>query len=85
MQYAAGESLRPYHSHVSGNFEAESQYAGMIDVGQELTVDAPLQWAEGSTPQQIQVGNVTVLTDFDARSLEQLGFHSARLLIQPLD
>ena len=85
MQYAAGESLRPYHSHVSGSFEAESQYAGMIDVGQELTVDAPLHWAEGSTPQQIQVGNVTVLTDFDARSLEQLGFHSARLLIQPLD
>ncbi|MBT0322576.1 aerolysin family beta-barrel pore-forming toxin, partial [Vibrio campbellii] len=85
MQYAAGESLRPYHSHVSGTFEAESQYAGMIDVGQELTVDAPLHWAEGSTPQQIQVGNVTVLTDFDARSLEQLGFHSARLLIQPLD
>ncbi|EDP59920.1 aerolysin family beta-barrel pore-forming toxin [Vibrio sp. AND4] len=85
MQYAAGASLRPYYSHVSGTFEVESQYAGMIDVGKELTVDTPLQWAKDSSPLQIQAGDVTVKTDFDAGALAQLGFHSARLLVQPID
>ena len=34
MQYATGGSLRPFHSFVSGDFYAESQYAGTIEIGQ---------------------------------------------------
>ncbi|YCO05008.1 aerolysin family beta-barrel pore-forming toxin [Vibrio sp. VNB-15] len=85
MQYAAGATLQPYYSHVSGVFDAESQYAGMIDVGEELTVDSSLNWDEGSSIKQLQVGDISVLTDFDSRSLAQLGFSSARLLIQPIN
>jgi hypothetical protein len=34
MQYATGGSLRPFHSHVSGDFYADSQFAGTIEIGQ---------------------------------------------------
>ena len=34
MQYAAGASLRPFYTHVSGQFNAESQYSGLIDIGE---------------------------------------------------
>ena len=40
MQYAAGASVRPFYSYVSGQFNAKSQYSGMIDIGAEHSVDS---------------------------------------------
>ncbi|NOJ17370.1 aerolysin family beta-barrel pore-forming toxin [Vibrio jasicida] len=85
MQYAAGATLQPYYSHVSGLFDAESQQIGMIDVGRELAVDTPLNWDKNAHVQHLQIGDISVVTDFDSSVLDRLGFRAAHLLVQPIN
>ncbi|UTZ37629.1 aerolysin family beta-barrel pore-forming toxin [Vibrio campbellii] len=86
MQYATGASLRPFHSYVSGDFYAESQYAGTIEIGQPSPLglrDRSTDNLSGGATQR--VGDVEVTTNFDASKLSALGFEGAQMSIQAAD
>jgi hypothetical protein len=86
MQYATGASLRPFHSYVSGDFYAESQYAGTIEIGQPSPLGlraSSTDTLSGGTTQR--VGDVEVTTNFDASKLSALGFEGAQMSIQAAD
>jgi hypothetical protein len=57
----------------------------MIDVGRELAVDTPLNWDKNAHVQHLQIGDISVVTDFDSSVLDRLGFRAARLLVQPIN
>ncbi len=86
MQYATGASLRPFYSYVSGDFYAESQYAGTIEIGQASPLGISTRSAndlpQGNTQ---RVGDVEVTTNFDANELSALGFEGAEMTIQAAD
>ena len=86
MQYATGASLRPFHSYVSGDFYAESQYAGTIEIGQPSPLGLRARSTDtlsgGATE---RVGDVEVTTNFDASKLSALGFEGAQMSIQAAD
>ncbi|MHA2707350.1 aerolysin family beta-barrel pore-forming toxin [Vibrio owensii] len=83
MQYATGASLRPFYSYVSGDFYAESQYAGTIEIGQASPLGIRTRSAndlpQGTTQ---RVGDVEVITNFDADELSALGFEGAEMTVQ---
>lgn len=83
MQYATGASLRPFYSYVSGDFYAESQYAGTIEIGQASPLGISTRSAndlpQGNTQ---RVGDVEVTTNFDADELRALGFEGAEMTVQ---
>lgn len=83
MQYATGASLRPFYSYVSGDFYAESQYAGTIEIGQASPLGISTRSAndlpQGNTQ---RVGDVEVTTNFDADELSALGFEGAEMTVQ---
>ncbi|MEZ8037609.1 aerolysin family beta-barrel pore-forming toxin [Vibrio crassostreae] len=84
MQYAAGASLRPFYTHVSGQFSAESQYSGLIDIGEEHSVDSFDAMTALNNHKNYYVGDVQVVTDFDSEILAQLGYEDAQLMINPI-
>ncbi|MGR5334047.1 aerolysin family beta-barrel pore-forming toxin [Vibrio gigantis] len=84
MQYAAGASLRPFYTHVSGQFSAESQYSGLIDIGEEHSVDSFDAMSALNNHKIYYVGDVQVVTDFDSEILAQLGYEDAQLIINPI-
>ncbi|WP_146491225.1 aerolysin family beta-barrel pore-forming toxin [Vibrio sp. T20] len=84
MQYAAGASLRPFYTHVSGQFSAESQYSGLIDIGEEHSVDSFDAMTALNNHKIYYVGDVQVVTDFDSETLAQLGYEDAQLMINPI-
>lgn len=84
MQYAAGASLRPFYTHVSGQFSAESQYSGLIDIGEEHSVDSFDAMSALNNHKIYYVGDVQVVTDFDSEILAQLGYEDAQLMINPI-
>ncbi|WP_372384304.1 aerolysin family beta-barrel pore-forming toxin [Vibrio sp. BS-M-Sm-2] len=84
MQYAAGASLRPFYTHVSGQFSAESQYSGLIDIGEEHSVDSFDAMSALNNHKIYYVGDVQVITDFDSEILAQLGYEDAQLMINPI-
>ena len=79
MQYAAGASLRPFHSYVSGDFYAESQYAGTMEIGEESPIEMSKLNSESQNVSFIRAGEVEVVSDFDREKLERLGFRDADL------
>ncbi len=79
MQYAAGASLRPFHSYVSGDFYAESQYAGTMEIGEESPIEMSKLNSESQNVSLIRAGLVEVVSDFDREKLERLGFRDADL------
>ncbi len=82
MQLATGGSLRPFHSFVSGEFFAESQYAGSIIIGQP---NADGRSIEGENQTTVQLGNIEVTTNFDAQELSDLGFEGAEFNVRLAD
>ncbi|OOE51604.1 hypothetical protein BZG12_12190 [Salinivibrio kushneri] len=88
MQWATGKSLRPFYSYVSGDFYAESQYAGTIEVGQAKSFtshhatrskrSAPLMASHD------RVNGVELISNFDSDELAALGFDNAELTIKPV-
>lgn len=83
MQYATGASLRPFYSYVSGDFYAESQYAGTIEIGQASPLGISTRSANDSPQGNTQrVGDVEVTTNFDADELSALGFEGAEMTVQ---
>lgn len=86
MQYATGASLRPFYSYVSGDFYAESQYAGTIEIGQASPLGIRTRSAN-DLPQGTsqRVGDVEVTTNFDADELSALGFEGAEMTVQAAD
>ncbi|WP_373943657.1 aerolysin family beta-barrel pore-forming toxin [Vibrio chagasii] len=84
MQYAAGASVRPFYSHVSGQFYAKSQYSGMIDIGAEHSVDSFDVVGVLTNHKTYHAGDVTVVTDFDPEALDRLGYRDAQLMITPI-
>ena len=62
MQYAAGASLRPFHSYVSGDFYAESQYAGTMEIGEDSPIDMSELDTESLSMSPIRVGKVEVVS-----------------------
>ena len=89
MQYATGGSLRPFHSYVSGDFYAESQYAGTIEIGQAKPLNAGGLRSESSIDGENQIteqlGNIDVTTNFDAQELSDLGFEGAEFNVRLAD
>ncbi len=89
MQWATGGSLRPFHSFVSGDFYAESQYAGAIEIGQAKPLNADGLRSggsiEGENQTTEQLGNIDVTTNFDAQELSDLGFEGAEFNVRLAD
>ncbi|MDH5976636.1 aerolysin family beta-barrel pore-forming toxin [Vibrio splendidus] len=84
MQYAAGASVRPFYTYVSGQFSAESQYSGMIDIGTEHSIDSFNAMTPSGDYTIYYAGDIKVLTDFDPAALAQLGYNSAQLTLTPM-
>ncbi|MDN3608680.1 aerolysin family beta-barrel pore-forming toxin [Vibrio ostreicida] len=89
MQYATGSSMRPFSSSVSGDFYAQSQFAGTIEVGQATPIGSTSQnrrVKRSSAPLMTKtVGNIEVSTNFDADELQALGFGNAQLTVTTAD
>ncbi len=89
MQYATGGSLRPFHSFVSGDFYAESQYAGTIEIGQAKPLNSgglrSRSAIEGENQTTEQIGDIDVTTNFDAQELSDLGFEGAEFNVRLAD
>ncbi|MPS33108.1 MULTISPECIES: aerolysin family beta-barrel pore-forming toxin [unclassified Salinivibrio] len=87
MQWATGKSLRPFYSHVSGDFYAESQYAGTIEVGQAKSFTSHhATRSKRSAPfmaSHDRVNGVELISNFDSDELAALGFENAELTIKP--
>ncbi|WP_163832055.1 aerolysin family beta-barrel pore-forming toxin [Spartinivicinus ruber] len=86
MQYAAGRSLRPFYSHVSGDFYAESQYAGTIDLGKAYKIGAKTR-VQRSEPLRGENagGGIEIISNFDAEELKALGFGNAEFTVKPVE
>ncbi|WP_337969457.1 aerolysin family beta-barrel pore-forming toxin [Vibrio pectenicida] len=84
MQYATGASLRPFYSQVSGDFNAESQFAGTIEIGQATPISNRTKRSTEALVSK-QIGDIEITTNFDAQELEALGFGDAQLTITPVE
>ncbi|WP_114783852.1 aerolysin family beta-barrel pore-forming toxin [Vibrio tetraodonis] len=84
MQTVTGESLRPFYSRVSGDFNAESQFAGTIEIGQATPISNRVKRSAEPLVSE-QVGDVEITTNFDAQELAELGFTDAHLSITPAE
>ncbi len=84
MQYATGASLRPFYSQVSGDFNAESQFAGTIEIGQATPISNRTKRSTEALVSE-QIGDIEVTTNFDAQELKELGFGDAQLTITPAE
>ena len=73
MHYATAASLRPFNSYVSGDFNAESQFAGNIEIGEPGLIEEIS--SDSST-------GVDFISNFDADGLEALGFSNAKLTMR---
>ncbi|MFA0036569.1 aerolysin family beta-barrel pore-forming toxin [Vibrio chagasii] len=89
MQWATSHSLRPFHSYVSGDFYAESQYAGTIEIGEAKSLSADGLSVRSSIEGENQVtehlGGIDVTTNFDAQELSDLGFEGAEFNVRLAD
>lgn len=88
LQRATGKSLRPFYSYVSGDFSAESQYAGTIELGQAKPIDeAGSSRVKRSISPMITTGKangVELISNFEPDELASLGFDNAELTIKPM-
>ncbi|CAK1748223.1 Aerolysin [Vibrio crassostreae] len=88
MQYATGGSLRPFHSYVSGDFYADSQFAGTIEIGQATPIVNNLR-SKRSTDSVNEtterIGDIEVTTNFNADELSDLGFEGAEMNISVVE
>ncbi|OOE93113.1 aerolysin family beta-barrel pore-forming toxin [Salinivibrio sp. AR640] len=88
MQWATGKSLRPFYSYVSGDFYAESQYAGTIELGQAKPIGkaASARVKRSISPMTTtgEANGVELISNFDSDELASLGFDNAELTIKPV-
>lgn len=88
MQWATGKSLRPFYSYVSGDFYAESQYAGTIELGQAKPIGkaASARVKRSISPMTTtgEANGVELISNFDSDELASLGFDNAELAIKPV-
>lgn len=75
MQYAAGASVCPFYTHVTGQFSAESQYSGMTDIGEQHPVDSLDVIATLGDHTTFHAGEIKVVTDFDPEALALVGLN----------
>lgn len=90
MQNQTGRSLRPFYSYVSGDFSAESQYAGAIEIGQATELESgsasiiakryKVYRAAEDSSETIQVSS-----NFDAYELESLGFSNVEFSVSAVE
>jgi hypothetical protein len=90
MQNVTGASLRPFYSYVSGNFSAESQYAGEIEFGQATEIDSGsgsiiTKLAKVYRTAEDSSETIQVISDFDADELESLGFGNAEFSVRVVE
>ncbi|MEZ8286503.1 aerolysin [Vibrio splendidus] len=88
MQYATGGSLRPFHSYVSGDFNAESQFAGTIEIGQATPITNSVRSkrsVDSVNETTERIGDIEVTTNFDADELSDLGFEGAEMNISVVE
>ncbi|MFA0524029.1 aerolysin family beta-barrel pore-forming toxin [Vibrio sp. 10N.222.52.C3] len=88
MQYATGGSLRPFHSYVSGDFYAESQFAGTIEIGQATPITNNLRSkrsVDSANETSERIGDIEVTTNFNADELSDLGFEGAEMNISVVE
>ncbi|OOF25346.1 aerolysin family beta-barrel pore-forming toxin [Salinivibrio sp. IB872] len=89
MQNVTAESLRPFYSYVSGDFYAESQYAGGIDLGKERPIGtAASSRVKRAISPMTKIGEangVELFSNFDPDRLASLGFDNAELTIKPMN
>ncbi len=78
MHYATGRTLRPFHSYVSGNFYAESQYASATDISYPEKPNSVSSMTSDNITEE-QINGVTIKTNFDAQELDRLGIKDAQL------
>ncbi|MGR6862758.1 aerolysin family beta-barrel pore-forming toxin [Aliivibrio salmonicida] len=81
MRKATSMSLRPFHSYVTGDFYAESQYAGTIEVGDETPIGQSRSILNELNEAQ-RYGDVTIISDLDKEELRGLGFGEAKFEIR---
>ena len=88
MQYATGGSLRPFHSYVSGDFYADSQFAGTIEIGQATPITNSLRSkrsVDSVNETTERIGDIEVTTNFNADELSDLGFEGAEMNISVVE
>ena len=88
MQYATGGSLRPFHSYVSGDFYADSQFAGTIEIGQATPITNNLRSkrsVDSVNETTERIGDIEVTTNFNADELSDLGFEGAEMNISVVE
>jgi hypothetical protein len=67
---------------VSGDFYAESQYAGTIEIGKATPLGLQARSANDVSQNNTQrVGDIEVTSNFDSDELSTLGFSSAEMTI----
>jgi hypothetical protein len=88
MQDVAGKSLRPFNSYVAGQFEATSQYAGSLEIGDPVELGTTSNHTLQASPQETNETPsepIEVITDFDADELDSLGFSNATFSVRVVE
>ncbi|WP_325894194.1 aerolysin family beta-barrel pore-forming toxin [Grimontia sp. NTOU-MAR1] len=79
MQNLTSESLRPFEAVVSGHFNAESQFAGTVEIGRAR----PISDSHRSSANNIlRKGDVELETNLDTDELRSLGFGDVELSVK---
>ncbi len=73
MQYAAGASVRPLYTHVTGQFSAESQYSGLIDIGEQHSVGSFDAMTALNNHKIYYAGDIQVVTDLILKPFRSAG------------
>ena len=80
MQNNLGRVLRPIRSAVTGDFYAESQFAGDIEIGQPQTRSAASAQLRNASAEGVALTGV----DLDQEALANEGFGNVSLTIVPV-
>jgi len=80
MQNNLGRVLRPIRSAVTGDFYAESQFAGDIEIGQPQTRSAKAAQLRSASADEVALTGV----DLDSEALANEGFGNVSLTIVPV-
>ncbi|KKD61851.1 aerolysin [Grimontia sp. AD028] len=81
MQSVTSQSLRPFEAVVSGDFYAESQYAGTIDIGQAQPISESRR-SKRSVTETLRQGDIELETNLDTDEMRALGFGEVEISIQ---
>ncbi|WP_163390189.1 aerolysin family beta-barrel pore-forming toxin [Enterovibrio norvegicus] len=82
MQNITSQSLRPFKATVSGDFYAESQYAGTIDIGAAKPISDTSRSRSG-LKSSLRMGGIELETNLDRDELKSLGFGDVEISLNP--